>query len=95
MLASAGIRQVELDCYPDPKGGLFNSSAGARLAGENGFISQQHPELNNPGWKVGNIVVSKLKGFTTAGEIGFISLQRPKPDHPGWKSTAAQFRVEV
>jgi Phosphoinositide phospholipase C, Ca2+-dependent len=46
----AGIRQVELDAYPDPQGGLFSTSAGRKLAGENGFL--QIPALSRPGWKV-------------------------------------------
>ncbi len=36
--------------YPDPQGGLFHTSAGRKLAGENGFIDV--PALNQTGWKV-------------------------------------------
>lgn len=48
--ATAGLRQVELDCYPDPKGGLFAAAAGRKLAGEDGYLPI--PALKNPGWKV-------------------------------------------
>jgi hypothetical protein len=48
--ATAGIRQLELDAYPDPQGNLFRTSAGRKLAGENGFL--QIPALARPGWKV-------------------------------------------
>ena len=47
---ATGIRQVELDAYPDPQGTLFRTSAGRKLAGENGFL--QIPSLARPGWKV-------------------------------------------
>lgn len=46
----AGVRQLELDAYPDPQGDLFRASAGRKLAGENGFLPI--PALRRPGWKV-------------------------------------------
>lgn len=49
-LQQFGVRQLEIDCYPDPKGGLFSTSAGRRLVGESGYINQ--PSLLQPGWKV-------------------------------------------
>lgn len=49
-LQEFGIRQLEIDCYPDPDGGLFSTSAGRRLVGQSGFINE--PSLRQPGWKV-------------------------------------------
>mmetsp|Transcript_6161 Transcript_6161/g.17685 ORF Transcript_6161/g.17685 Transcript_6161/m.17685 type:complete len:445 (+) Transcript_6161:269-1603(+) len=49
-LRQFGLRQIEIDIYPDPDGGLFHTSAGRKLAGENGFIAE--PSLNQSGWKV-------------------------------------------
>ena len=51
----AGIRQLELDAYPDPQGDLFGTSAGRKLAGENGFLPI--PALRRPGWKVVHLAV--------------------------------------
>ncbi|HEX6032237.1 MAG TPA: phosphatidylinositol-specific phospholipase C1-like protein [Tepidiformaceae bacterium] len=47
---TAGIRQIELDAYADPAGGLYANPLGLRLIGENppGGI----PELLAPGFKV-------------------------------------------
>lgn len=49
-LEELGIRQVELDVFADPEGGLFAEPAGARLTGDNAFL--QVPEMQQPGLKV-------------------------------------------
>ena len=45
-----GIRQIELDVYRDPEGGLFASRMGNWLAGQD--VTPDIPELNEPGLKV-------------------------------------------
>ncbi|HXH19638.1 MAG TPA: phosphatidylinositol-specific phospholipase C1-like protein [Chitinophagales bacterium] len=45
-----GIRQIELDIYYDPNGGLFYNRVGNRLINEP--VESNIPELNQPGFKV-------------------------------------------
>ena len=45
-----GIRQIELDVYRDPEGGLFASQMGSWLAGQD--WTPNIPELSEPGLKV-------------------------------------------
>lgn len=45
-----GIRQIELDIYYDPNGGLFYNRVGNQLVGEP--VESGFPELNQPGFKV-------------------------------------------
>ena len=49
-LTTAGIRQIELDVTQDPKGGLFATAAGLKLAGGNGTLA--NPQYMQPGLKV-------------------------------------------
>jgi Phosphoinositide phospholipase C, Ca2+-dependent len=46
----AGVRQIELDNYADPNGGLFDQAAGLKLAGVDGWLDDS--ELKAPGFKV-------------------------------------------
>ena len=45
-----GIRQIEIDVFSHPSGGLFGTAAALKLAGENGTLSS--PEYRQSGWKV-------------------------------------------
>ena len=45
-----GIRQIELDVYRDPEGGLFSSRLGNWLAGQD--VIPDIPELSEPGLKI-------------------------------------------
>ena len=45
-----GIRQIEIDVFQDPNGGLFSTAAALKLAGSNGTLS--NPAYYQPGWKV-------------------------------------------
>ena len=51
-----GIRQIELDCFSDPKGGLYAQPRGAKLATEAGLqpVPHQDPDgkLRRPGFKI-------------------------------------------
>lgn len=53
---SSGIRQMELDIYPDPEGGRFTHPMGPRWAGEAGFPADPSPYeegvMRAPGFKV-------------------------------------------
>ncbi len=44
------MREIELDAFYDPKGGLFANSAALRLAGVNGTLPD--PRYYQPGSKV-------------------------------------------
>ena len=46
----AGVRQIELDLYGDPKGGLYADPLGPRLAGETATLLDS--ALNAPGFKI-------------------------------------------
>jgi hypothetical protein len=48
-LSSSGIRQIELDLFVDPVGGLFAERVGLRVAG---VENDAPPELSTPGFKV-------------------------------------------
>jgi len=48
--ATQGIRQIELDVFADPAGGLFANRAGLRYAKED--TASGIPELDQPGFKV-------------------------------------------
>lgn len=48
-LDDLGIRQVELDVFADPEGGLYRDRAGLRVIGEDSIGS---PVLDRPGFKV-------------------------------------------
>lgn len=45
-----GIRQLEIDVFADPEGGLYSRPAGALLVGEEAFLDR--PEMLEPGFKV-------------------------------------------
>lgn len=45
-----GIRQIELDIFADPEGGLFAEPKGALLSDDTDFLNQE--EMNEPGFKV-------------------------------------------
>lgn len=49
-LEKLAIRQIELDLFADPKGGLYADPLGARLAGE--VNHKTDPELKSPGFKI-------------------------------------------
>ncbi|KAI3428421.1 hypothetical protein D9Q98_007248 [Chlorella vulgaris] len=46
----AGVRALELDVYWDPQGRLYGQSAGLRIAGMNGWLTE--PQYQQPGFKV-------------------------------------------
>lgn len=48
-LGQLGIRQVELDIFADPEGGLFSEPAGALLVGDDEFVRPQ--AMLEPGFK--------------------------------------------
>ena len=58
-LSRLGIRQIELDCFADPKGGLYAHPKGAQWAASAGLppVPNQDPEgkLGRPGFKVMHI----------------------------------------
>jgi hypothetical protein len=45
-----GIRQLEIDVFADPEGGLYSRPAGALLVGDEAFLDR--PEMLEPGFKV-------------------------------------------
>lgn len=45
-----GIRQIELDVFSDPNGGLFATAGALKLAGGNGSLAD--PQFQEPGFKV-------------------------------------------
>lgn len=49
-LDELGIRQLELDIFADPKGGLYSDPAGAVMANDEQFRSREG--MNEPGFKV-------------------------------------------
>jgi hypothetical protein len=55
-LSRLGIRQIELDCFADPDGGLYANPEGVRWAAQAGLppVPNQDPEgkLGRPGFKV-------------------------------------------
>jgi hypothetical protein len=58
-LSRLGIRQIELDCFADPRGGLYASPKGVLWAAKAGLppVPNQDPqgELRQPGFKVMHI----------------------------------------
>jgi len=48
-LEEQGVRQIELDIYGDAEGGLYAEPAGADAAG---YDPAEHPEMQEPGFKV-------------------------------------------
>ena len=62
-----GIRQIELDCFADPKGGLYAEPKGPKVAAAMGFppVPDHDPQhkLRAPGFKV--MHVQDLDYFTT------------------------------
>ena len=46
----AGVRSVEIDIFPDPRGGAYDQSVVLRVAGVDGWLNNS--DLADPGFKV-------------------------------------------
>ncbi|KAL4858966.1 hypothetical protein ACK3TF_001332 [Chlorella vulgaris] len=57
----AGVRALELDVYWDPQGRLYGQSAGLRIAGMNGWLTE--PQYRQPGFKASLHCVLHIPDF--------------------------------
>ena len=82
-----GIRQVELDVFADPKGGLFASPQGRKLAAEKGDIGPDpnaNSALSNPGFKVFHVQDLDYRSTVTTFAAGLVEIRtwsKANPKH--------------
>jgi hypothetical protein len=67
-----GMREIELDAFYDPKGGLFGSSAAVQLAGTNGTFSDSR--YYQPGSKVSTFLTFHLNNEPGAPGLELVRL---------------------
>ena len=86
-LSRLGIRQIELDCFADPKGGLYAHPKGAQWAASAGLppVPNQDPEgkLGRPGFKVMHVPDIDYMSTVLTLTDGLKQVQEWSNQHPG------------